>query len=581
MIAHQAGRNDIAVDLVRQAIAIEPNDPTYHLHLGEAYRSSGEINQAITCYKRGLALKHDDAEAQNNLGNLLAEKGEHDQAIGCYQQAISLNPQYAEAHNNLGNALMKNGQHEQAIACFERALELRPYWPEAMCNLGNALKRVGQSEEAIDYYRQSLALKRDDPQILSSLAAALKETGELEEAIFYLRKAASLSPNDPEVHNNLGIALAEQGQHEQAIDCHRQSLVLKADNPAAHNNLGIALEETGQHDEALACYRRALELQPDWAEVHTNLAQALLMQGEWMEGWKEERWRWRLDDPKSRPRSFPQPLWDGGDVHGNRILLHAEQGFGDTIQFARYAPLVVARGGRVIVECHLELHRLLQTLDGIDQLVARGQPLPPFDLHSPLMSLPLIFETTLQSIPSQAPYLHADPQASEEWRRKLSDDPAALKVGLAWAGNPRQKADRKRSMPLSAFAPLAQVNGVSFYSLQKGEAAAQAKNTPPGLKLIDWTEQLSDFADTAAFISQLDLVISVCTSVAHLAGAMGKPVWTLLASAADWRWLLGRDDSPWYPTMRLFRQSARGDWTGAMLRVIQALEELLRDPHVR
>jgi hypothetical protein len=252
-------------------------------------------------------------------------------------------------------------------------------------------------------------------------------------------------------------------------------------------------------------------------------------------------------------------------------LLHSEQGFGDTIQFIRYAPLLARQGARVVVECQPELRSLLRGVEGVQHLLAQGEPLPPFDLHAPLLSLPLAFGTRLGSIPAQVPYLKADPALAEAWRGKVAGDGRRLKIGLAWAGSPARKGDRQRSVSLSALAPLAAVKGADFYSLQKGPAAEQAKNPPPEMRLMDLTAELKDFADTAALIASLDLVISVDTAVAHLAGAMARPVWTLLEFVPAWRWLLDREDSPWYPTMRLFRQPSRGDWGSVVRRVAEAL----------
>jgi hypothetical protein len=439
-------------------------------------------------------------------------------------------------------------------------------------NLGVVFKDQGKVDEAIACYRRALQLKPDYAEAHTNLGTALCDQGRLDESIACHRRALHLKPDSGATYNNLGGALRKQGKFDEATAAFQSAVELAPDCPESHDNLAIALQEAGKFDEAIAASRRGLELKPDFAAGHFSLACILLRMGDYARGWPEYEWRWRIKRPALAQRNFSQPMWVGGDLSGRRILLHTEQGCGDAIQCVRYAPLVAARGGKVIVECHPELYRLLQTLDGVDELVVRGRPLPPFDLHCPVMSLPLAFGTTVETIPNRVPYLHADPQRSGQWRARLAGDANRLKVGLVWAGNPDVKTDSERSMRLPALAPLGQAPGVSFYSLQKGPGAAQAKDPLPGLKLINYTNELQDFADTAALISQLDLVISVCTSVTHLAGALGRPVWTLLSYAPDWRWLVGREDSPWYPTMRLFRQKARGDWDEVARRVAEALK---------
>jgi len=335
--------------------------------------------------------------------------------------------------------------------------------------------------------------------------------------------------------------------------------------------LGIALNDKGQSDEAVAAYWQAVAIDPDLPASQWNLALALLVRGDFAQGWGKYEWRRKCADIGCARPDIIQQQWHGEPLEGRTILLHAEQGFGDTIQFMRYLPLVVQCGGRVIVECQSELQRLLKIMAPDIPIIARGQPLPDFDLQCPLLSVPKAMGTTLATIPAHVPYLRADAQDMQAWRNRLADHGHCMKVGLIWAGNPRHKNDRNRSMKLAHFAHLAQVQGVQFYNLQKGEAAAEAKTFPLGMALIDWTDELKDFADTAGLIANLDLVIAVDTAVAHLAGAMGKPVWTLLPFCPDWRWLRGREDSPWYPTMRLFRQPANGDWNSVMKRVAEAL----------
>jgi len=394
------------------------------------------------------------------------------------------------------------------------------------------------------------------------------------------RQAITLRPDYADAYSNLGVALIDKGQLDEAIVACRQAITLRPDYANAYRNLGAALADKGQLDEAIAACRQAIKLRPNFARAHHNLALTLLMRGDFQPGWQENEWRWKCRDFPSPARNFSQPQWDGSAFEPRTLLLFPEQGIGDAFQFIRYLPLVVRRGGKIIIECQAEFQRLPRTMSEGCQIVAKGEPLPAFDLYCPLLSLPLVFGTTLENIPNIVPYLHADAQDAKRWQQRLDDYSPGLKVGkvgLVWAGNPAHKNDRNRSMKLTSLAPLGQVPGVRFFSLQKGAAAAQAKTPPTGMELIDWTPELRDFADTAALIANLDLIISVDTAVVHLAGAMSKPVWTLLPFNPDWRWMLEREDSPWYPTMRLFRQSVRGDWDSVIKRVAEALNVWIKN----
>jgi hypothetical protein len=401
------------------------------------------------------------------------------------------------------------------------------------------------------------------------LGHALKEAHRLDEAIAACRRAIQLKPDYAEAYNNLGAALGELGRIDEAMAACNRALQLQPDYAEAHSNLGIAHADKGQFDEAIAAYNRAMQLQPDFVGVHWNISLVWLLLGDFQQGWPEFEWRWKSKWLRLQ-RAFTQPRWDGSPLGGKTILLHSEQGLGDTIQFARYAPLVAQRGGHVILSSPPALARLLESLTGLGQIIAEGNALPRFDVHCPLLSLPLVMGTDcLAAIPGDVPYLRPPTDGQAAWKKRLSADDANLKIGLAWAGRPHPLG---RSIPLAALAPLASIPGVSFHSLQTGPAAQQAHEPPAKMKLIDYSSDLHDLADTASLIANLDLVITIDTAVAHLAGAMGKPVWTMLKFVPDWRWLLNRSDSPWYPTMRLFRQQRLGNWTD----VIAAVAERLR-----
>ncbi len=496
------------------------------------------------------------------------QKGELQQAEAIYHQVLRMDKNNADAHNNLGVALKEQGKLEEAIACYRRALSLKPDYLEAYNNLGIALEEQGRLEEAIACYRRALSLNPDFHMTHYNLGVALKEQGKLEEAIACYRRALSLKPDYHEAHNDLGIALKDLGRLEEAAACYHRALSLKPDFHEAHNNLGLMFQDQGKLDEAIVCYQRALSLKPDCPEAHFNLSTIYLLKGNFKEGWEEYKYRLRRQDVSRYFNpvhlDFTQPYWDGSDIKGKTILLWAEQGLGDVIQFIRYVPMVFEKTDKIIVECRKELIVLIQGINGIHQVVAQGQQLPDFDFHCPLLTLPLVFNTTLQTIPATIPYIMSDRQKVLMWRERLQSDSARLKVGLCWAGNPAHRNDLNRSISLDMFSPLGEMEDVTFYSLQKGEAAGQTGNPPNRMHLVDYTNDLNDFSDTAALIENLDLVISVDTVIVHLAGALGKPVWTLLPFMPDWRWMLDRGDSPWYPTMRLYRQPAYGDWDSAL-----------------
>ncbi len=440
--------------------------------------------------------------------------------------------------------------------------------PAAACyNLGNALRAQGKLDEAAASYRRAIALWPDLAEAHNNLGSTLQDLAQPEAAAECYRRALAIRPAYPEAHYNLGNALQDLGQPEAAIESFRQALALRPDVPDIHNNLGKAYQDLGRLQAAMASFRDALAVQAEDAKAHWNIALLRLLSGDLERGFAGYEWRWPLRI--SRPRDFPQPAWDGAGFAGRRLLLHAEQGFGDSIQFIRYLPRVAALGGEVIVECPAALVRLFESLPGVAEVVAHGSILPAFDLHAPLMSLGRLFGTTLETIPAAVPYLAA-PAA-----RFALPVPAGtrLKVGIAWAGRPDHKNDRNRSCPVEHFLTLAERPGVALYSLQKGERAGDIAAAAADGRVHDLGPRLADFADTAAAIAGLDLVISVDTAVAHLAGALGRPLWVALAFMPDWRWLLERADSPWYPTARLFRQHRRGDWADVFARIAAALDE--------
>ena len=489
---------------------------------------------------------------------------------------MELKPDFAEAHNNLGNAFKRQGKLDKAVACYRRALELKPRYAEAHYNLGLILRGQGKLDEAVACYRQALHLKTDYADAHNDTGIALQNQGNLDEAIACYRRALELKPDYAEAYNNLGAALKDQGKLDEAVTCYRRALELKSGYADAHNNLGVALVSQGKLNEAVACYRRALELNPDYADSHLNRSFLWLLTGDFEHGWPEYEWRWRTK--QISPRPFQQPLWDGSSLAGKTILLHAEQGLGDAIQFVRYAPLVKQLGGTIIVECQQPMLPLLATCPGIDRLVGQGGELPAFTTHAPLLSVPGILKTSLDTIPASVPYLFAARALVESWREKLNGV-SGFKIGINWQGRAGQGSWLARNIPLQQFAALAAIPGVRLISLQKGsgrEELTQERERFPVLDLGNEVDQEAGaFMDTAAILMNLDLVITSDTAIPHLAGALGVPVWLALPFAPDWRWLLDRTDSPWYPTMRLFRQQERDNWHGVFEQIEKALRQQL------
>ncbi len=575
VLAHQVGRNDVAEEYIAQAIAKTPRRPDFHNNLGLVLNQRGRPAEAGAALTTALRLNPKYPDALNNLGIALAAQGRHDEAVATYRRALKLQANYPDACNNLGLAYNALGKLTQAEARFRAAITFKPDFAEAHANLAIVLAAQGRTTEAEAGYRAALRLRPNNRDALNNLGVLLCDLGRWSQAESVLRDAVRLDPEAPDAYRNLGAVLNHLKRSAEAEPVLRLAARLAPEAPEAHFNLGAALHDLRRLGEADSAYREALRLRPDFAEAHNNRAYSLLLAGRYAEGWREYEWRWRTRHMAGGARGFAAPQWSGEPLDGRTLLLHAEQGLGDTLQFCRYARLI-AGAGRVVMEVQPPLKRLMRSLPCEIEVIARGEPAPAFDLHCPLMSLPLALGATVEAIPAAIPYLSADPIAAAGWRRRLSAL-AGPRVGLVWAGNSHlgypefAAVDARRSVSLSAMAPLAEVGGIAFVSLQKGAPSVQGADPPAGMTLIDHTAELEDFADTAALIDALDLVISVDTSVAHLAGAMGKPVWLLNRYDTCWRWLLNRADSPWYPTVRLFRQPAPGDWDSVMRALANAL----------
>ena len=515
-----------------------------YLELSEALREN-RVERAGQLCRELLRAEPESVELLTLSGALARQSGDLDAAFQALSRAAALNPALAELHNNLGVILEDLGRHEQAVQSYRAALEQRPDYCEARCNLGNALLRLSRIEEAVASYRSAIAV----------------------------------DPGYTDAHYNLGNALRAKGDWRQAVASYRSLLALQPDHLPGWINLGGTLHALNGFEEAIGAQRRALQLDAGSVDAHWNLALALLATGDYREGWREYQWRLRDAAAGFAPTCAGREMWDGAPLAGRTLLLRAEQGFGDAIQFFRFAQLLARRGEKIVLECRPELLTLFARQAGNIRLFAAGAEPPPFDTFAYLMSLPHLLGTTLENLPAQTPSLEADPALSAEWKKRLPRG-GSLKVGVVWAGSAGYKNDRYRSLPVQELAPLAALPGVALYSLQLGAAVGELAALGDGV--CDLSGSLRDFADTAAVIENLDLVLSVDTAVAHLAGAMGKPVLLLLPFSCDWRWLSGRSDSPWYPAMRLYRQPADGGWRPVVAAVARDLapEPAAADPNL-
>jgi Flp pilus assembly protein TadD len=439
---------------------------------------------------------------------------------------------------------------------------------ESLYQAGVASQMRGDLAAAVPLYKQVVDLVPQHPYAWSNLGVALKRMGQYKEAVEALSRAAALLPQNPAVLSNLGAAMNSAGDTEAAIDVLLRALEIQPDHIESLLTLGGALHDNQELEDAVRCFDRVVALQPENAEAHWGLAMSLLRLGIFPRGWKEFEWRLRMPRLNLR-RDFRQPQWFGENIGGKTVLLHAEGGFGDAIQFIRLAPQVQGRGAKLILECQPDLVKLLAPVPGISGVFRRGDPLPSFDYQVPLQSLPLALGTTLETIPSQIPYLAPGEESQKRWKDRFAGD-SSFKVGLVWAGS--ESSDRSRDLKL--FAALAAAGEIRFFSVQKGPEGAQ--KPPAEMNWADYTSELTDFSETAALLEQLDLLVTVDTAAAHLAGAIGKPVWVLIPARPDFRWLRGRADSPWYPTMRLFHQETLGDWKAPVAQMAEALGELVK-----
>jgi tetratricopeptide (TPR) repeat protein len=541
---------------------------------GLAHHQAGRLAQAETCYRETLAAQPDHADALHLLGVIASRVGHHDVAVELIGRAIAQGGGHAVYHANLGLALAGLRRFEEALASYQRALALRADFAEALCYRGDALRELGRLDEALASYDLALAARPEFAEALSDRGNVLKALRRHDDALTSYDRALALMPDFAAALSNRAVTLQALERLDNAMASCERALALAPDSVEALINRAGVLQELRRFDDAMADYDRAIAIAPDHAPAQANRAFLRLLTGDFAQGWPAYEWRRRLAGWDGR--LFAEPAWSGEDIAGRRLLLHAEQGFGDTLQFARYAPLVAARvahGAHVTLAVQPPLKTLLAGFAGLEVIALGRDPLPPFDLHCPLLSLPRIFATDLATIPGGVPYVDAPAERVAAWAPRIAGGarPASLRVGLAWSGHPANTKDHERSIPFAHLGALTALPDIHFVSLQKDVRAADAAALRACGRVLDLSDLLTDFADTAAVIAGLDLVITVDTAVAHLAGAMGKPVWLLLPRTPDFRWLLDRDSSPWYPDARLFRKTGADTWDAVIGRVAAEL----------
>ncbi len=568
-------RGDAPQAIVWLGKALEANGeiPAFYTSLGTVLQSMGQSQEAFDCYQKALQLNPNSVDAYNNLGLALQEAERHPEALVCFQAALRLEPEQATLWNNLGLSLQALQQTASARQAFETALKLDPECHPAAVNLGQIYHQEQRLSEARKVLEQALAQRPDEPATLNNLALVLADMGAVSSALGLLHTARKVAPQDLDTGLNLGSLLQRAGRFEEAIEAYQPWTIQHPGYSELARNLAMAYQGAGQFESAIQCLSDAITVSPHDGELHLARAMAWLAAGQFEAGWAE--YEWRFETVKVPRREFPEPLWEGGRLQGKTILVTAEQGYGDAFQFVRFLPLLKAQGARVLLECHPGMATILKPCPGADAVFERspdGAVKQPFDCHVSLMSLPHRLNLGGETMADRTPYLAVPEEMESKWAGVFSGV-TGLKIGFVWTGSQTNGAGQFRSCPVEALTPLFSTPGSTWVSLQvgpEGEGLLPYREKHPNL--IALQEQLTDFAQTAAVITQLDLVITIDTAVAHLAGALGKPVWTMLPYMADWRWGHQGETSAWYPTMRLFRQPRPGDWAS----VIQAIQaELL------
>lgn len=550
--------------------AARRNAPGYgqaQLNFAISFEGENRLNEAVEACKRGLVLYPCDLDLLRKLADLHARNSDWPEALQIWKQILAIKPNCASSSFVFGETCYRAGELELAESAFQRAVELQPDFLNARLNLGLILQKTGKTEAALECFLKASALNPGNSEIHKGLGDLYRELKRWPDAVSSWQIAVDLHPNYADAWQNLGLGLECQDRLDEALACHERVVQIRQNDPNALRYLGMACQDLGRLEDARTCYRKALELAPKDPEIHWQIFSLQASLGEFPKAWDEHEWRWQIKGRTTPKRDFTQPMWTGDSIDGKTLLLHAEQGFGDTIQAVRYVPLIREQGGKVLLWCPPDLTSLLETVSGVERVISQMKPDYAFDTHLPMMSLPHVFQTRLETIPARVPYLRAPADAKISFPDEAGRNP---KIGLVWCGSLSQPNDR-RPIPFEILAPLVQMTGIDFFSLQKGNHGLSSQSESWKERITDLSSQLTDFAHTAAAIENLDLLITIDTAVAHLAGALGKPVWLLLPFTPDWRWMLDREDNPWYPTMRLFRQQSCGDWNGVLEKLCATL----------
>ena len=543
-----------------------------YTNYGLALIALNRFDEAFAVYDKGVSLDPRNADLFNNYGNALRALNRRDEALARYDKAVSLRPDFPDALNNRGVVLQELGRIDDALASFDLAISARPDFGGAYFNRGNVLQDFGRFDEALESYDKAISLIPQFADAFNNRGNTLKQLKRHQEALESFDRAIALNPRSADAYSNRGIALYELNRLDDALESYAKATALAPDFADAFSNLGNALRESKRFEEALASYDRAVAINPQLAQAHGDRGLLLLLMGRFAEGWRSYEWRKKKKE-RLGARSFDRPLWLGEeDISGKTILVHWEQGLGDTLQFCRYVPILSQMGAKVLFAPHKPLRRLISTLSGAFQMADVDDGALAFDFHCPLLSLPLALRTQLETIPHHVPYLQAEPDLVSAWKARIGGH--GFKIGICWQGS-TGKVDAGRSFALKQFEALSQMPDVRLISLHKGEGEAQLQGLPEGMSVETLGSEFDAggdaFVDTAAAMACCDLIISSDTAVAHLAGALGLKVWVALKCVPDWRWMMDRNDSPWYPTMRLFRQQSHGDWDGVFAQMKDAL----------
>lgn len=575
----ELGQWEAALASYDQAIAIKADYAIAFYNRGIVLKELEQWDAALASYDRAIALNPGFSLAYHNRALLLKELKQWDAALACFDHAIRIKADYYEAHYNRGVLLQELEQWDAARGSYDNAIGIKRDYAEAYLNRGVVLAKLRQFEAALRSYDDAIAIRASYASAYSNRAYVLIKLQQWDAALDSCNKAISIAPGLAEPYLSRGSVLGELEQWEAALVTYERAIGVEPRNATAHSNRGVVLVNLNRFDEALASYDQAIAIETDYAEARSNRAQLLLQRGDFRNGWLEYEWRWRLADTplSAQADSFSKPRWTGEEsIAGQTILVHAEQGFGDTLLFCRYVSLVAELGARVIFAVQTPLASLLADLTGVSHLITQGSVPPDFDCHCPLMSLPLAFKTTLSTIPAPGKYLCSEAAKVARFQERLGAKNAP-RIGLAWSGSAINTKDRSRSVRLAEMMGILP-GGFQYVSLQKEVREVDEPTLRARPDILNFANELQDFSDTAALCECLDVVICVDTGVAHLSGGLGRRTWVLLARNADWRWFLDRDDSPWYPGAKLYRQDTLGDWSAVLERVkADLLRELKSD----